>query len=151
MHISDLKLLNLSLFLNCRCTSYIGKTSRQQKVSIGGSCFEFSSILHELGHVIGFYHEHNRPDRDEYVEIVEENLRSGSQRQFEKLRHDEVNLFGIGYDYNSVMHYNKDYFSKKSSTATIVALDPSIPIGEADGLSPLDILKTNLLCGCSST
>ncbi len=118
-------------------------------MSLGYSCLKFGTILHELGHVIGFYHEHNRPDRDEYIDIVEENLQYGSQRQFRKLTYDRVNLLGIGYDYNSVMHYNEDYFSVNSQ-ATIVAHDPSIPIGEANFLSPLDIIKTNLLCGCSS-
>ncbi len=133
-----------------RCGSFVGRQFGEQRVSISGICLQKHTILHELGHVIGFHHEHNRPDRDEYIRIIEENVRSSSVIQFRKLSHSQVNLFGIGYDYNSIMHYDSDRYSNGHNRATIVAHDSSIPIGEADSLSPLDILKTNLLCGCSS-
>ncbi|XP_064384783.1 multiple epidermal growth factor-like domains protein 6 [Halichondria panicea] len=135
------------------CGSYVGRTSNQQRVSIGPSCFSFSSAVHELGHVIGFYHEHNRPDRDEYIDIIENNLKPGRSvlSQFTKLSHDEVDLLGVGYDYNSIMHYNKNSFAHSSHLDTIVALDPSIPVGEAHTLSSLDILRANLFCKCSNS
>ena len=43
-------------------------------------------------------------DRDEYVEILWENIPAGSERNYEKNDHSEVLGYGP-YDYDSVMHY----------------------------------------------
>lgn len=50
--------------LGCGCCSNVGnRRMGSQKVSIGKDCHKFGVILHELGHSIGFYHEHNRPGK----------------------------------------------------------------------------------------
>lgn len=48
-----------------------------QAISIGKNCDKFGIVVHELGHVIGFWHEHTRPDRDRHVSIVRENIQPG--------------------------------------------------------------------------
>lgn len=57
-----------------RCNSDVGKNGGRQTVSLGGGCAHHSVILHELGHVVGFWHEQNRPDRDKFVRIIKENI-----------------------------------------------------------------------------
>ena len=48
-----------------------------QAISIGKNCDKFGIVVHELGHVVGFWHEHTRPDRDDWVTIYRENIMVG--------------------------------------------------------------------------
>lgn len=62
-----------------RCCSYVGRRGGgPQAISIGKNCDKFGIVVHELGHVIGFWHEHTRPDRDEHVSIVRDNIQQGT-------------------------------------------------------------------------
>lgn len=68
-----------------RCCSYVGRRGGgPQAISIGKNCDKFGIVVHELGHVIGFWHEHTRPDRDEHVSIIRDNIQPGKEhRKFE--------------------------------------------------------------------
>lgn len=61
-----------------RCCSYVGRRGNgPQAISIGKNCDKFGIVVHELGHVIGFWHEHTRPDRDDHVTIIRDNIQPG--------------------------------------------------------------------------
>jgi ssRNA-specific RNase YbeY (16S rRNA maturation enzyme) len=49
----------------------------RQTVSLDDKCILSESpgiVMHELLHVLGFYHEHQRQDRDKYVSINLDNI-----------------------------------------------------------------------------
>jgi hypothetical protein len=51
-----------------------------QKVSLDDGCIASWApgvVIHELMHAAGFYHEHTRPDRDNYVTINFKNILPG--------------------------------------------------------------------------
>ena len=39
-------------------------------MALDHGCLIHGILLHELGHVIGFWHEQNRPDRDDYIQVI---------------------------------------------------------------------------------
>ena len=125
-----------------RCSSYVGRISGYiQPVSISYHC-TFTATVHEIGHVIGFWHEQSRPDRNQYVRIHKQNIRPGAEHNFDKKT--DVNSLGVTYDFNSIMHYSATTFAR-INTKIITTKEKDIPFGHALELSPLDIKQTNLL------
>uniref|UniRef100_A0A4W3GLI9 Metalloendopeptidase n=1 Tax=Callorhinchus milii TaxID=7868 RepID=A0A4W3GLI9_CALMI len=100
----------------CGCCSYVGRRGNgPQAISIGKNCDKFGIVVHELGHVIGFWHEHTRPDRDDHVTIIRENIQPGQEYNFLKMEPGEVNSLGESYDFDSIMHYARNTFSRLES------------------------------------
>ncbi|XP_034943059.1 tolloid-like protein 2 [Chelonus insularis] len=138
----------------CGCCSFVGKRGNgPQAISIGKNCDKFGIVVHELGHVVGFWHEHTRPDRDRHVQIIRDNIMAGQEYNFNKLTNEEVDSLGLPYDYDSIMHYAKNTFSKGTYLDTILPIENTgkkrPEIGQRIRLSEGDIAQTNLLYKCS--
>ncbi|KAH9490031.1 Dorsal-ventral patterning tolloid-like protein 1 [Bulinus truncatus] len=139
----------------CGCCSFVGKKgSGGQAVSIGDNCDTFGIVVHELGHAIGFWHEHTRPDRDKYVQIITRNVIPGQEYNFNKLTSFDVNSLGEIYDYGSIMHYSKNTFAidTKLDTLLPIAKPGTVrpEIGQRVRLSEIDIRQTIKLYACPS-
>lgn len=62
---------------------------------------------------------HSATERDDFVTIMWENIRPGTESNFNKYGADRITQFGIEYDILSVMHYNA-YSGTRNGFATIV-------------------------------
>lgn len=69
-------------------------------------------MAHELGHVLGLWHEQSRPDRDTYVNVHLENVEDGKEHNFNLQANWLAGTTSTPYDFSSVMHYGGCAFSK---------------------------------------
>lgn len=124
------------------CSSMVGRQGGQQFVNLAPACSRGNAI-HEIGHVIGLWHEQSREDRDLFVTINWANIQAGLEHNFDQHITDGDDIGA--YDYGSIMHYPRNAFSA-NGLDTIVPVDPTANIGQRTGLSPGDIAAANSLC-----
>lgn len=79
---------------------------------------------HELGHLLGFTHEHQRPDRDRYITVLWSNIRPEAAGQYQLLDTCLYDVADYAYDYRSVMHYS-------TSSGTVSAWKKTYTINDA--------------------
>lgn len=60
-------------------------------------------IIHELGHMLGLWHEHARYDRDSHVIVLWTNIPAAYRHNF--VKQPNTRLISP-YDLSSMMHYN---------------------------------------------
>ncbi len=60
---------------------------------------------HELGHVLGFHHEHQRWDRDQFITVHYENIKPGRAPDYDWIAKTNWLVTTLPYDYKSIMHY----------------------------------------------
>jgi hypothetical protein len=116
---------------------------------------------HELGHVLGFFHEHQRWDRDLCVTIHYENIKAGRAEDYDWIPKTNWIVSGLPYDYRSIMHYRICWASKcedqckdgigSSPCAVIEPVDKKYDgvIGQwtDNGISALDAERARLAYG----
>ncbi|XP_020902117.2 nematocyst expressed protein 6 [Exaiptasia diaphana] len=139
------------------CKAQVGyRKEPKQLISIGSSdqssyspC-TLGSTIHELGHSIGFFHEHTRPDRDKFVRVIESNVRKEAAFDFEKVSTAFLDSRGNDYDYGSIMHYSRYQGNNAYGAVTLEPLVPNTDIGQRIALSQGDIDQTNKMYQCDA-
>uniref|UniRef100_A0A915N772 Metalloendopeptidase n=1 Tax=Meloidogyne javanica TaxID=6303 RepID=A0A915N772_MELJA len=103
------------------------KLNPKTKMLVRKTCVKRRIVLHELLHLLGLFHEHQRSDRDKYLKINYKNIRKGKKINFVRVENDVT--WGLPYNYDSIMNYR-------------------IGMGTHEHASELDFLLVNLLYNC---
>lgn len=103
------------------------------------------TVIHEIIHSLGFWHEQSRPDRDQYITVKKENIKPGtskeslmnilnirnfiyyflnsfyteSRQNFHTYETPFTRTYELPYDYGSIMHYSRFAFQRKIGLQTI--------------------------------
>ncbi|XP_055590670.1 zinc metalloproteinase nas-14-like [Uranotaenia lowii] len=142
------------------CNAYIGRRedNKYNRVNLQErACFRKSTIVHEIMHSLGFFHEHMREDRDDYVEIYRNNLRAEYQNddfynsQFGVLPPGQGETYGLEYYYGSVMHYSM-YAGSEGRKPVMENKKPwTGDFGSTYGLTATDAKAINFRYKCNGT
>lgn len=127
------------------CSSSVGRRGGQQFVNLASGC-TLGNVIHEIGHVVGLWHEQSREDRDLFVSIQWHKIISGTEHNFNQHITDGDDVGA--YDFGSIMHYPRNAFSVDGSDTIVpvVAVPAGVTIGQRNGLSAGDIAAANSMC-----
>lgn len=128
------------------CASRVGMklTPGAQGVQLASGCFT-PQVIHELGHVVGIWHEQSRNDRDTFLLLQPQNIDADKLFNFDKVGAAGTD-FGA-FDFDSIMLYPPKSFSSNGQPSMVRRTpgNPNFGIntgavgGVTNGLSDLDV------------
>jgi hypothetical protein len=132
---------------NSGCYSFIGDIHQAGGQDISGSVnCPTPSLLHEMGHGVGLYHEQSRMDRDSYVTFYLDNVYYGQESQYDQPTENAQNIGS--YDFASIMMYYPYAFSRNGKL-TMESKPAGIEFGNGASYSAGDIDTIKRLYGAT--
>ena len=120
--------------IDAACNSNIGMVGGAQTIGVTNNC-PTGSVIHELGHAFGLWHEQQRNDRNAAMTVLYENI----DKRYVFNYPVATNAIDTGYyDFDSIMHYGPAGFSRNYQDG-LATVPLGIPIGQRVQLSPQDI------------
>uniref|UniRef100_A0A1I7Y5I2 Metalloendopeptidase n=1 Tax=Steinernema glaseri TaxID=37863 RepID=A0A1I7Y5I2_9BILA len=138
----------LVFFPGVGCYSKVGRDPTGSNATMQG----FRNVAHEIGHALGFIHEHTRWDRDKYI-YVEFNKTDDEQdaaSEYYKAEEKENNNYGKQYDFGGVMHYKDTDGVKVPGEKVMFANNPDYQMTIGNTMGPMygDVYEMNMLYSC---
>ncbi|KAL9982566.1 hypothetical protein ACROYT_G004625 [Oculina patagonica] len=141
------------------CSSNVGMICWPggQHLNLAKGCWTKGVVIHEIAHALGFSHEQDRPDRDQYVTIHRENIVDDYKSVLDLPKDIEnYDTSGTPYDYLSIMHYTETAFAKRDKNGrlltTIEVHDKRFvgKTGNKHDFSKWDLEEINRFYGCKA-
>jgi hypothetical protein len=124
------------------CSSAVGRQGNEQRVRLkkNGDCGK-STLVHEIGHAMGLFHEHQRSDRNAHINLIPGNFDAATCGNFNVNFDIPSDGLDIGaYDFASIMHYAPGSCAKDSTVVfTTIDAPAGVTVGQRTGLSTGDI------------
>ncbi|XP_055340367.1 zinc metalloproteinase nas-4-like isoform X1 [Paramacrobiotus metropolitanus] len=137
-----------------RCSSDVGRTGGYQYIYLAVAtidypylCLDTAAIQTRVLHALGFDHEQKRADRDQFVDVRSDNIKSGFAHEYQI--NASVHTLGTKYDYHSITHYGPFSGAIVDSSPVMVSKKGLIVrMGQRQRLSPTDVAKIMLAYNC---
>lgn len=129
-----------------------GMTSKSQTidVTVTRDCIDRRKLVYNLARILGLPDEHTRPNRDKFLTIHWDNIKSTYRSNlysvstpdlWEKIRH-------LPYDYTSVTHVGPFEHALDPRKPTVSSKYPGVYFGDHYNLSVIDVRKLRTLYHC---
>nr|CAD2151577.1 unnamed protein product [Meloidogyne enterolobii] len=130
--------------------SYIGVYTPSNPIYLSFLCNDMAGVAcHEVMHALGVEHEHIRPDRDDSITVLWDNIDAQFLDYYVPADGSTYSSYGIPYKCDSIMHYSYKIGARDFGLHTMTCkVDPDINdplMGQRKGLTQADVDAINKL------
>jgi len=117
-------------------------------INLAAGCQSKGVAVHEILHALGVAHEQKRSDRDTYVRVLWDNVEREPRDMRSQFTTSNDAYRNQGYDFESVMHYGKSFFSRGGDTIAVQPDYAGRVLGNRHGMTTRDTEQLRDQYGC---